>query len=165
MYWWNVSKLAEDFRDGRVEERERLKYYLATSISWTLGRLPILNSGSTFKMEHLIAAVLVVASTIIGIILCYRANKSGDNTDFIGRMVCLSWPIGIKVGVLFSAFMIVFLIIFGIAVMQTGFDSGALKYFTVATTIGIAFLQVCFYWLLYKYVTLIAHAKGAEEAG
>lgn len=163
MYWWNVSQLAEDFREGRVEEKERFKYYVATIILWTLGRLPFLNSGSTFKVEHLIAAILAVAGTIIGIILCYRANKSGDNTDFIGRMLCLSWPIGIKVGVLFSSVMIVFLIVFGIAVIETGFDSGTLKYFTVVTIIGIAFYQVWFYWLLYEHVTLIAHAKGAQN--
>ncbi len=30
MYWLNVSKLAEDLREGRVDERERFKYYLAT---------------------------------------------------------------------------------------------------------------------------------------
>jgi hypothetical protein len=31
MYWWNVSKLAEDLREGRVEEKERFKYYFAYS--------------------------------------------------------------------------------------------------------------------------------------
>ena len=32
MYWWNVSQLAQDFQEGRVEEKERFKYYLAYSI-------------------------------------------------------------------------------------------------------------------------------------
>jgi hypothetical protein len=51
--------------------------------------------------QGLISASIFVAITIIGIVLCYRANRRGDNTDFIGRMICLSWPIGIKLGVVF----------------------------------------------------------------
>lgn len=30
MYWWNMSKLADDLREGKLTEDERLKYYLAT---------------------------------------------------------------------------------------------------------------------------------------
>jgi hypothetical protein len=95
MYWWNVSKLAEDFQQDRVNEKERFKYYLATSIVaggvsqlvWFLGWA---------KPLHLITAAVILPVTIIGIALRYRANRGNDNADFIARMVCLSWPIGIR---------------------------------------------------------------------
>jgi hypothetical protein len=163
MYWWNVSKLAEDFREGRVEEKERFKYYLATSILWTLATQPFLYYGSTFRIADLISAAATVTVTIVGIFLCYRANKNGDHTDFIGRMVCLAWPIGIKLAVLFLPVLVVFVVVFGIAVFRTGPDSDALNYATVGAIIGGALFTIWFYWLLYKYVTLIAHAKGAEN--
>lgn len=36
MYWWNITKLADDLRDDRVDEEERFKYYLAAFIAWNI---------------------------------------------------------------------------------------------------------------------------------
>ena len=36
MYWLSVSKLAEDLREGRVDQKEQFKYYLATFILWNI---------------------------------------------------------------------------------------------------------------------------------
>jgi hypothetical protein len=101
MYWRNVSKLAEDFREGRVEEKEKFNYFLATSVFWFIMAEPFFFYGQTFKTMDVISAAAGLTITIIGIILCYRANRSGDNTDFVGRMICLGWPILIKLAVLF----------------------------------------------------------------
>jgi hypothetical protein len=92
------------------------------------------------------AAILIIIIT--GTILCYRANRSGDNADFIGRMICLSWPVHIKIGVLFLAIAVV--VIFLIS------DSDMARY------IYGALYEICLYWLLYKYVRLVAHPKEAS---
>jgi hypothetical protein len=103
MYSWHVSKLAEDLRDGRVDEKERFKYYLATFVAWNLAaHLFFLHGGDAFSIERLISVTVILAFSVIGIILCYKANKSGDNTDFIARMICLGWPIGVQVVVMIS---------------------------------------------------------------
>lgn len=103
MYWWRVSKLAEDLREGRVEEKDRFNYFLATWLTLTIGTSPFLYYGSTFKITDVIGAAITITVTSIGTILCYRANRRGDNTDFIGRMICLAWPIGVRLLVLAAA--------------------------------------------------------------
>jgi hypothetical protein len=166
MYWLNVSKLAEDLREGRVEEKDRFKYYLATSILWTLGTQPFFYCGRRFNTWDLISAAVDVAIAIVGIILCYRANKSGDNNDFIGRMICLSWPITIKLAGLFVPLMLIFLALVHIGAWTMGSDFDMAKDGPVQHIFGVAWsalFGICFYRLLYKYVTLVAHAKVAEN--
>jgi hypothetical protein len=50
MYWWNASKPAEDSREGRVDDKERSNYSLATCVVWsivalTLPPVPVRRSG------------------------------------------------------------------------------------------------------------------------
>lgn len=97
MYWLNMRKLAVDLREGRVDEKERFKYYLATFIAWNLIVQVFFHFGGPFHLERLIPAALNLSVTILGIFVCYSINKKGDNKDFIGRMICLGWPIGMWV--------------------------------------------------------------------
>jgi hypothetical protein len=166
MYWWNVSKLGEDLREGRVDEKERFKYYLASVIAWTLGAQPFLYYGQSFKITDLVSACLALTITIVGTVMCYRVNRSGDNQDFIGRMVCLAWPIGIKLLVLFIAVLLPILIFVDVATWGAGSEVSTAKgerAEDIATVIwGLTFLLV-FYWMLYKYVGLVAQVKTAED--
>jgi hypothetical protein len=159
MYWWNVSKLAEDFREGRVEEKERLKYFLAATIVWGIAAEPLFWYHHTFRLAvNAITAVVGRTTTILGTVLCYRANKSGDNTDFIGRMICLGWPICIKLLVLFVPIMV----IVDLGALAIGSDFEVIKDETIIGVIwGVAAL-ICAYWLLYKYVRLVAQAKALK---
>jgi uncharacterized membrane protein (DUF485 family) len=43
----------------------------------------------------------MAAVNAAGVLLCYEANRQGDNREFVNRLVCLSWPITIRVTVLF----------------------------------------------------------------
>lgn len=158
MYWWNVAKLAEDLREGRVEEKERFKYFLATSILWALGPQPFLYYGQTFKVMDVISAVVLLAITVIGTILCYRANRSGDDTDFIGRMICLGWPVLIKVAVL--GIVVVFFEALFVA-LALGSESGSSKVVdAVLEVLLVGLLGTYYYWLIYKYMALVAHPKA-----
>jgi hypothetical protein len=96
MYWWNVSKLAEDLREGRVDEKERFKYFLAAFVSWTVSIQILLYSGGGFSTEGLVCAAANLTAAIIGTIVCHRINASGDNRDFLTRMICLSGRMAIS---------------------------------------------------------------------
>jgi hypothetical protein len=167
MYWWNVSKLAEDFREGRVEEKERFKYYLATIFAWGIVAEPLFWYGHRFNLvADVVTAVGGLAITIMGTVMCYRANKSGDNIDFIGRMLCLGWPIAIKIVVMFSALTLIIFALSDIVAWIMGSDFDMAKHVPDQDIIGKAWgalLTICIYWLLYKYITFVAHAKGAEN--
>ncbi|AFM22864.1 hypothetical protein [Desulfomonile tiedjei] len=156
MYWWNVSKLAEDLREGRVQEKERFKYYIAAILMYSIVLELAPFFPETFNMVEFISSAVGVIITIAGTILCYRVNRNGDNTDFIGRMICLSWPVSIKIGVLFSAIFIVTKTLFH---ATFGIDA---NFRPVVAAFDMP-LEVFFYWLLYKYVKLVARPKEAAN--
>jgi hypothetical protein len=166
MYWWNVSQLAEDLREGRVEEKERFKYYIAfivlDGVVVELARY----YPKTFNMMQVISSAAVVIIAVAGTILCYRANRSGDNTDFIGRVICLSWPIGIKLLVLVA---VLGLAIYGMFYLtyRVGWALGCSQdqiggVVSVEGLVCKLAFEILYYWLLYKYVKLVAQPKEAS---
>lgn len=78
MYFWNVKGLAQDLKENKISETEKLKYYL---LSGAFGMLPSTESSWTESGIWIIMGFLAV-------IWCYQANRRGDNTDFIGRVTC-----------------------------------------------------------------------------
>jgi hypothetical protein len=91
MYWLNTSKLAEDLSEGRVDEKERVKYYLATFAALSIIVPVFFYSVGPLSIDDLVYLLVSAIIGVIGIFLCYRANRSGDNIDFIPRMICLNW--------------------------------------------------------------------------
>ncbi len=96
MYWWRVSKLAIDLREGRVDEKERFKYFLATFTAWVLIIQMLPAWRSVLSADHLASVALNLGAGVIGIFLCYMVNKRLDNSDFIPRMICLGWPTAVQ---------------------------------------------------------------------
>ena len=107
----------------------------------------------TFNPFNIISSAASLIIDITGTILCYRANRNGDNDDFIGRMICLSWPILIRVVVLFAIFLVVFAQRTVAIVLISDSDT--------AMFMLVALLEIYFYCLLYKYVKLVAQPKEA----
>lgn len=163
MYWWNTSKLAEDLREGRVGEKERFKYFLATFIALNI----LVYSGNAFSIEDLASTNLSLAVIVIGTTLCYRVNKSGDNTDFIGRMICLGWPISIKITVALGGAFLFLSALSGLPSLPYGREA-ALS--TIASTLrlywsvfwGIFFL-LPYFTLIHTGLSRIAQAHAAEK--
>ncbi len=148
MYWWNVSRLAEDLREGRVTEKERFKYYLATFLVVTVMTEPFLYYDAEFKITDVITAAIDAVALIIGTIVCYRANRDGDNADSIGRMICLSWPIVVRLFVLFLG-------VYGALIVLSSYSD-------MGNVIIGALFEICLYLLLYKYVKIVAQPKVAS---
>lgn len=51
MYWFNVSKLADDLRDGRSTKKGLFKYLLASLLALNM----LVYSGNTLKNEDLLS--------------------------------------------------------------------------------------------------------------
>jgi hypothetical protein len=168
MYWWNVSKLAEDLREGRVDEKERFKYFLATFAAWSVAGLLFFYSGGPFSTESLLSTAVNLTVAIIGVILCYRVNRSGDNTEFVGRMICLGWPIGVRLVVTFSA---MFLLIGSITSMPEGADGPLPFLSTIPNKVRemwdrfLGLIVVASYFFdMYRYLAFVAKAQRVENA-
>ncbi len=156
MYWWNVSKLAKDLREGRVEEKERFKYYIAVTVAAVAYAEVAGYIGHQFNIPNAIRSAVYVAVAIIGTILCYRANRNGDNNDFISRMICLSWPIGVKVHVVFAAILC--------AVFVSERIAGTEIVSPHVSRIYDLLVSICYYWVVYKYVRLVAQPNEASAS-
>jgi hypothetical protein len=168
MYFWNVDKLAEDFQEGRVDEKERFKYYFAYMV--TLAAVQLLESfhSHPYEITDLISGISWLVITGIGILLCYRTNRNGDNNDFVGRMICLTWPIGIKLlvfavptGILFVVFYKLVLY-FSFWAMGGGLSSPVYKKAadpTIPIVVWFVLFGIVYYWMTYSYLTRVAHYK------
>ncbi|MEW6533882.1 MAG: hypothetical protein AB1473_23840 [Thermodesulfobacteriota bacterium] len=166
MYWWNAAKLAEDFREGRVDEKERFKYYLATFVGLNVVAWLFLNVSSSFTTANLISALASLATTVIGITLCYRINKRGDNSDFIARMICLGWPASVSIAAAFLG-------LFTILACLESLPSAAFGPEAYRSAIAEEFLELWgrfygilfiapYYWVIYASLILVAQEKGVE---
>lgn len=109
MYWWNTKRLAEDLRDGLVDEKERLNYFLAGFIAWNIGVLVVIFSAVPFSIDAMLSATFAVVVAVFGVLFCYSVNKDGDNSDFVRRTICLGWSVGVLfVGVSLAILLLAF---------------------------------------------------------
>lgn len=92
MYIWKTQKLAVELAKGSVGQTEQLKYFLATSVLFVFATTRY-GDASEAAFFDLLAAIII---TVGGIVYCYKNNSRGDSKDFILRMVCLGWPITVK---------------------------------------------------------------------
>ncbi|AFM26670.1 hypothetical protein [Desulfomonile tiedjei] len=164
MYWWNMSKLEEDLREGRVNEREQFKCYLATFVAWNLA----VCSGYTFSVEDLASTALNVTVIIIGTTLCYRANKKGDNADFIPRMICLGWPAGIRIAVFLASIALFLSGLSGLPAAAYGFEAYVFAMLHKLRELwsifwGIFFLLPYYFQIHHSFIR-IAQAKASDNA-
>jgi hypothetical protein len=160
MYWWNVSKLAEDLTNDRVTERERFKYYLADAIVMNAVVQLVIYVGQPFTMWYALSSLAAVVISIVGIVLCYRVNKAGDDADFIERIVCLGWPVTIKLAVLFGVIMIVIAIVGEIMTQHYYMSSTGPE--ALNELLSLVY-EIVLYLMLYKYIKMVSHAKKAQD--
>jgi hypothetical protein len=96
MYFWKVSALVEDLKNGRVSQRQKMHYYLANTLFYLV--LFYINGlmatkPNIFTMLNILLGLFV---TVGGILLCYETNSQGDDKEFVDRAICLSWPINLR---------------------------------------------------------------------
>ena len=161
MYWWNIKALANELKAKKVSQLEKFKYFFAlTIVVVVIGELsylfPLIEKPNSLDILDSLAYIAVTA---FGILACYKANKRGDNKEFIDRFICLSWPIGI---LLFVIFMIsaVFYLIIGYSIAGDAFFDQPTTLFDVLIFIGI---EIAFYLWVRKYILYVSGAVKSKK--
>jgi hypothetical protein len=94
-------ELALRFKNNAVPSRERFLYLLIciTLISVIMSSFFISNVylGTPSNWWDLCTDVLNIVITIIGIVICYRTNRSGDDKEFIERYISIGFPISVQI--------------------------------------------------------------------
>jgi hypothetical protein len=168
-----VRQLANDFKEERVSEKERFKYLLAASIVYSLSlcdpvpsivyspplRDPVPQTDAA--MIDPILGLIGLLVTIVGITVCYRANARGDNRDFIARFICLCWPLGWQMAVVFLVGAIPLIILLWVV---AGPPTGTMSWSWEAVLGGFGFLVVIGYYIrLRSYMSSVANSDGGTS--
>ena len=103
MYILNYKQLAEDLRDHKVSEKQKLQYFIALAVITTIGSFaPSVDYVGNIPM--LIVDILIAIIGLFMMIMLYRQNQNGDGKHFLERYICLSFPM------LVIMFMVIFII-------------------------------------------------------
>ncbi len=98
-------------------------------------------------------SLLSLVLLVFGLTCLYKINKHGDDKNFIERIICLSFPIGIRIAVFF------------IPVVSTAFIIGTYQaslsaYTKLGVGYGVIFM-LYYYYALYHGIKIAAGKKGS----
>ncbi|PKH87489.1 hypothetical protein [Colwellia sp. Bg11-28] len=100
MYIWKISPLIEQLKSDGLSQKEQLKYFLTYSVLMIIATDPLLSVGLVYGFYDAVNTASMSILTIVGVIYCYKVNKSIDDKDFILRFVTIGLPITVRLLVL-----------------------------------------------------------------
>ena len=159
MHIWNTSVLVEELRARQVSQREKAKYLAVTSACISL--LPYAYLQSPTSPLLAVEAVLTALITLVGITACYHANVRGDGEEFLDRFVCLSLPLGLRVGVVWIVIYLAYSMV-GYAVLGEERFDAVLDRYTIADLV-FAFATMTVFYTRLRYHIL--RASGSVSQG
>ncbi|MDZ5696807.1 hypothetical protein [Chelativorans sp. M5D2P16] len=92
-------ELAQRFRNGAVSSRERLLYYLIVMTVTTVLFSSFFTAGAEEEGASrwdLVLDIFYIVVQLVGVLVCYSTNRRGDDREFIERMVCIGFPVGVQ---------------------------------------------------------------------
>lgn len=107
MYLWKVDALVEDFKLEKVSQKEEFKYMLIFTILMSFAGDPLFQINSSYNLYDSILSIAVLCISILGTYFCFKINTSGDNKNFIARIICIGLPSMIRVSVFFIPIVII----------------------------------------------------------
>lgn len=159
MYFWNVKALAQDLREHKVSEYDKMRYFLVMTIALVLSSYLSVEQFSKLLLLELLLSLII---SCVGVIACYRANKAGDNKQFIERFTCLGLPISVRFVVLFTLIYTIYMI-GGYVMFGQRFDVFSEKYIIV-DVFSIAIFEALFYNWMRSYILDVASTKEISNA-
>lgn len=110
----NDRELALRFKNDAVPSQERFIYLfifvLISEIPWSSFSEYIFNDNR--RDYDIYSDIIISVITIVGTVLCYRTNRSGDDREFIERYVGIGFPITIRTTIFLIVFVVVSIIFF-----------------------------------------------------
>lgn len=100
MTLFNHMELAEKLGRGELTETEKFYYYLASLgiilVFYDNYSLYEIYMNESSRISHYTGPVIHAVLSVAAAIIAFRLNASGDNKDFIARMICLGVPLWIQ---------------------------------------------------------------------
>jgi hypothetical protein len=100
MILWNTKELSNQLSAGIVTEKEKMKYFLISSLVTVFTIAMVTEEKDLMLPLHYGFLGVNLLITALGIWWAFRMNAQGDNKNFLDRIVVLSIPIFLRVIVL-----------------------------------------------------------------
>ncbi len=156
MNFWRYDELANRLKAGKVSEKEKFYYFFIFMLFWYLNTLPSVSQsfGNVDKINIWLSLISIALLTF-GLSCVYKVNKKGDDKNFIERIICLSFPIGVRLGAFFIP-------VLSIAMIIGTYGANIAAYMKLGVGYGIV-CMLYYYYALYHGIKIAAGKHQASK--
>lgn len=162
MYFWKINKLKSELKENSLSESESFKYLFATTLLYSLGMTPYIDSTVWDVYAALVGSII----TIIGLFYVYKCNGGAKGKNFLQRYLALNWVVGLRWTVLVAMpITIVFMILIG--ALATFLEVPIPDDWTLVSDdvslysiVFFSLLYPSYFWLLGKHIKSLGDHKS-----
>ena len=157
MYILNSKALSVKLKEGTLSQKEIFHYFFANTIisAIQIQWLSIYASNGASIVSKFLGLLYIII-VCIGTIVVFRTNQKGDGKSFVERYICISFPILIRVILIYIFFQLLYRII----------SQFIRSYEIVFMSINALFIllpliiAVYFYYLIHSYLRYICSVSN-----
>jgi hypothetical protein len=165
VYFWRIHRLKRDLAARDLPPREVLAYVVTYVVLMNLGGLreffPDNDTAYTLSFSWREAAFLLasIVISVIGLYSAYHANGGDQGRDLAGRLLSLSWVLGLRVGALLVPLFVMFMV--AVVIVGMGPTKEEIPESLLSVLFG-AFLLigVFYYWRLAHHLRDVSRAAN-----
>lgn len=149
------KELAKRFKEDNVHSKERLCYFIISSVFTTFAMTYFWNDPSYVINNWDIATdISSLIYVILGILYTFRTNQKGDDKEFIERSICIGFPIIFR---LICFFLLPY--IMGIVALEIFLDSPGDEVFSLYGFLFMQILMIYYYYRLNKCMKIASNSQ------
>jgi len=149
IHFLNYRLLALELSEGKIDDYLAVRYLIWGAIIFGASiNLPIKIDFEKYYSNvellfSIFSYIIIAVINIFGILYLYQINKSGDDKDFLKRIICLSFPVAMYLMLLYL-----------IPIIIVIFTANILVFILMKYFLNII-ISLAFYWIMYKCFTFI----------
>jgi hypothetical protein len=163
LYFWRIHRLKSDLRARDLPAREVFAYATAYVVVLTLGMLIPPEDTDLGVGEVVALGVSSLLISVMGLWAAYRANGGSEGRDLAGRLLALSWVIGLRISVLILSGMMVVALVVAVQATMAGREMSNSAIVVMAWTV-VLLSSLTFYWRLAYHLKDLRRAPQPPPA-
>jgi hypothetical protein len=157
MHWWNPAPVAAALRADSFTERQKYHYLLAAVV------IRALIGSSAVVAAHpnrasLLAALLALVLSVLGVRASYGQNRAGDDRAFIERYMCLTVPLIVQTYAVYLAIYYTSIVVARVA--RGGDLRSAAAIITPYVWLASLVLLIVYFWRLRDLIGKVSGARA-----
>jgi hypothetical protein len=149
-WWWSLRPLVDALIDQRLTSKAQSGYLFGwiVAVAPSLFLLSVPGQNGLVAVLRMLAGLLIIAA---GTSVCFQANERGDGHDFLPRIICLGWPIALRVGL--GAFLPGKIILM---IIESHSGCSFTMYFN-------PIIQGIYFWRLHHWIGVVSRGKSNSD--